>query len=407
MTDSLPEDHAGPASWDDLRGHLAQQEAWSLELLELGQWALKIWEEELGPGWPNAWLSGGLPAELAAAPGSVPALVRVIELAVALRSVTEVAGAAAVRKALKSRLARQQLVAPRTQIRLAAAALRAGLGVHIEPKRGGVPADLAISDGTTQIVIELLSILVDDRSLEASSWSDQLTYVLTDLGQSNGLDFTVEVDWPAPDAEQTHEILDRVQSSLAVVAAGLDAAPVVLHGVAVEMRPAKSGGGCVKLRMPAVNCLKRWGNKIQKKKIQTRRSGATWLIVDSHDHLWSLTPWSQGEPAARLEELAQVIRGMVDDAKHLHGALITDGGTSATSFGGDDDLDLHGANCVRYVRRRIDPYRRREALIVPLNAQGVVEAELLARALNAEPAWLDYLPGPRPTELVGAEFAQT
>lgn len=45
--------------------------------------------------------------------------------------------------------------------------------------------------------------------------------------------------------------------------------------------------------MPMVSYGERLGSRLSKKAEQTKRSGAQWLLIESLDHLWHMTQWSQ------------------------------------------------------------------------------------------------------------------
>jgi hypothetical protein len=115
--------------------------------------------------------------------------------------------------------------------------------------------------------------------------------------------------------------------------------------------------------MPTVSHGERLGLRLSKKVEQTKRSGAQWLLIDSLDHPWHMTQWSQQSIAQKGKQLDALVRHELRDARHLLGVVISDG--AALMRPDASEQTIEGPEFIALARRS-DAWRIRETVIVPL-----------------------------------------
>jgi hypothetical protein len=226
--------------------------------------------------------------------------------------------------------------------------------------------------------------LVSKKSIDASKWLDGITIELHQIAARHRVDFRGAVEEPLDDQE-TADLLEELWRRAAVVERGFELPELRVGEVSVLVLPAAGEGGSRSFRLPTVAFDRRLEDKLRAKAEQTRRSGAEWLLVDSLDHLWHMTAWGRQPLIEKARALASLLRGVLCSEKHLLGVVITDGAVLMRPEVGEETAELGGvvARC-----RRIDKWRVRESVVVPLQRGSDEAAQLWGAVLDAESEWL-------------------
>jgi hypothetical protein len=266
-----------------------------------------------------------------------------------------------------------------------ALARSAGLDVALEPllPGGETKADLLIRGKGTDLAVEALAVLRDRRTMNGSAWLDGVRDELRRIGEKFYVDFEGTVDAPLG-AEETVMWLDEVRRYAQVCAQGVSLPPLTINGVTIAVKAARPGGGS-RFQMPTVSHGERLGLRLAEKAKQTKRSGAQWLLIDSLDHLWYMTRWSEQSLARKGEQLAELFRHELRDAEHLLGVVITDGAALMRPAVPEQTIERREFTALL---RRSDAWHIRESVIVPLRPGGEHAVSLWRFILDAESGWI-------------------
>lgn len=376
----------GSYDWDLLTEQVVAS-PWSPAARAAGAWALERLRAEFGPRWPPAWSQpGGMPAEVASCSWALAGLSGTIGLALAFERLGGAEGLPQLRKAIKRGTDQGRFASLRLQVRLAALARSAGHDVALEPliPGGRTKADLIVRGEGVELAVEALAMLRDARTMAASSWLDSAQEELRRIGQRFYLDFEGSVELPLGERE-TIVWLAEVRRYAGLCAQGISLPPLKSNGVTVEVKAARPGGG-IHFRMPTVSYGERLGFRLAEKAEQTRRSRARWLLIDSLDHLWHMTQWSQQSVAQRGQRLAALFKHELRDAQHLDGVIISDGAALMRQAASEYTVE---AGEFIAVARRSDAWHIRETVIVPLRLDVERAVALWRFVLDAESGWVE------------------
>lgn len=373
--------------WDWLRERMLDC-PWSAEAREAGLWSIDILRRELGPAWPKAWREPGCaPPELAACWCSLSGYAYTLDLALGFSLLCDLPGMRSLRGTVKGTARADALASPRLQLRMACLARSEGLEVEIEPRLPGAetPADLLICRDQVSFGIEALAVLRDKKSTDASKWLDGITIELHQIAAQHRVDFRGAVEEPLDD-RQTADLLEELWRRAAAVERGIELPELRVGEVSVLVVPAAGQGGSRSFRLPTVAFDRRLVHKLRAKAEQTRRSGAEWLLVDSLDHLWHMTAWGRKPLVDKARAIADLLHKALDSEKHLLGIVITDGAALMRPEVAEATAELDEGVVARC--RRIDKWRVRESVVVPLQQGGDEAAQVWGAVLNAENDWL-------------------
>lgn len=372
-------------SWD----FLAEQVGitpWSVAAREAGLWALERLRAEFGPRWPPAWREpGAMPPEIASCFWALAGLAGTIKLALAFERLDGADGLPTLRKAIKRGTDQGRFASMRLQVGQAALARTAGLDVVLEPllPGGKTKADLLIRGEESELSVEAFAVLRDKRTMDASAWLDTARDELRRIGEEFSVDFEGTVETPL-DEEETGSWLGDVRRYVQVQAQGMSLPPLVIGGVTLVVNHAQPGGGS-RFQMPTVSHGERLGLRLAEKVEQTKRSGAQWLLIDSLDHLWHMTGWSQQSTAQKGAQLADLFRRELRGASHLLGVVISDG--AALMRPATPEQTVESSDFVALARRS-DAWHIRETVIVPLRPAVERSLRLWRFVLDAESGWI-------------------
>ncbi len=224
-------------------------------------------------------------------------------------------------------------------------------------------------------------MLRDEKTLEANRWLDGISIELHLIADRHRVDFRGAVDEPLDD-QDTVALLKELDRRAAVVNRGFELPELRVGGVSVLVVPAAGRGGERHFRLPVVAFDRRLERKLRTKAKQTRRSGADWLLVDSLDHLWHLTRWGRQPLADKARALTGLLREVLRSEEHLLGVVITDGAVLMRPEVQEETVELDEEVVARC--RRIDKWRVRESLVVPLQGLGLEAANAWGKLLDGE-----------------------
>jgi hypothetical protein len=374
--------------WEYLIGGI-ERSSWSTAARAAGAWAIETICNELGPRWPRAWLEPGAPPpEVGACWYSLAALGGTVDLALALHKIREMPGARTIRDAIRATSRPDAMMSPRMQLRMACLALACSMDVGVETRlpKADRPADLTISDGDTACAVEVLAVMRDAKTLDASEWFDSVSWEMRELGQRYRVDFTGDVREPLDD-ERTTELLEELDRRGPLAARGIGLPDARIGGVSVRMAPAAQGGGNMSFNMPEVDYARRIADKLEAKVEQTRKSGADWLLVDWMDHLWHMTAWGARPLAQKAHDLALLVQRVLATEEHILGVVMTDGAVLMRPNVPEETRELPGGAVA--LSRQIDRWHSRESVVIPIRPLALGAAQLWRRILDAERRWAE------------------
>jgi hypothetical protein len=309
---------------------------------------------------------------------------------------------AAVRRKFQTKPVPHELAAARCSLRIAAVGLRAGLVPTMEPAaRGRSPADVSLEGPDGELRVEAKTLLRAELTRDVDAWLDVLTTPLMESVRIHRVRINGEANEPLDEASTVTLIAD-LTAACGAVAAGVSVPAVRAGRNRFEVVPAGSDQPATNIAMPAVNLWRRTAARITEAVGQTRRSGATWLLVESLDNLWQLTPWSTQTLASRAIALREEALRLVEDVQHLHGVVFTDGAALIDLHSPDERTNPVAG--VFGIRQRIDRPRTRETIVIALRDDtAVADLREWQRVLEAEAGWaqwaLDRVGLPSPPEL--------
>jgi hypothetical protein len=376
-------------SWERWRVGLAETE-WSAGLRSAGQFALDVLERELGAGWPTyAGSKFGVPEELPFSRTHIFALIRVIELGLRLDLLKANPGMGKVRRTLKRSPSREDLQHITIAMEAGALAVMNGFDVEFEPilHEGAPPIDIALR-GKLPLAVEVRSIFRDEASIEASNYADQLKNVIHALRMNPGVAIGGEIACVL-DSDIVSSIAQELTARARFVAAGGISPAIQLAGVNLHVRiPGNPDDESLSIAIPMEDHWRRLRERLQEKSRRAAQSGAQWLRFDSLDFLWQLGPLAQMSLSQRLTELSDRVVEWLRPFGHIRGLVLTDGAWMLTV--NTPDETHQDARRGLAMKRRLDPFRARETLIVPLFDEALEEARHWYAFYDDESSWMKW-----------------
>jgi hypothetical protein len=366
-----------------------RQTSWSADAHDAGSWALSELSSNLGPRWPPSWRTvGSAPPEIINSFSKLSGLAGTIRLALAFTRMAGCDGLASVAKELKRGTDGGRFASPRLQLIQGALARSAGYEVRLEPLLKGttVRADLEIGDKGESVVVEAFALLRDKKTIDASVWLELAREDLRILGDELTVDFSGQILEPLAEAD-TESWLTELRVYARLCAQGADLPPLRRGGVTVSVEPTQGPGGATRFAMPRVSFRERLGKRLQEKAVQTARSGANWLLIDSFDNLWHMTGWSHLPLAQKAEQLANLLRHELRESEHILGVTISDG--AALMRPGVPEQTVEGDTYFALARRS-DAWHIRESVIVPIRPGAKAGVKLWLATLEAESEWIGH-----------------
>lgn len=351
------------------------------------QWGLDVLERWLGEEWPAAcYRAGGLPPELGASAGTVHGLAMLIDLAGAVELLGRGKGMGKIRRALRSSPNWETIASARCALRLAVAGLRAGF--RPEPEYGHPPMDLMLAGPSGGLGIEIKTLRRTDMTIEIDRWLGDLTLRLLTAMSNRDVLITGDAR-EVLDEQETAALADRIIAATGLVRAGLEAPTIWAGRNRFDVRrpePNEEPGS--RIALPAGDLWRRTKSRIASAAKQVVKSRATWLVIESLDNLWELTPWSRESAAVRASSLAEVTRDLLVSEPHVEGVAFTDGAAMTDPGSPDDDLMTDPG--VMFVRRRLDRVRSRQTIVIARSHRGTASLTAWRLLLDAEPGFAEW-----------------
>jgi hypothetical protein len=346
-------------------------------------------EAQLGASWPTL-LVGKHPdrsaGDFAWMAGHVVAFTNVLELALRLDLLGQVAGIAKVRRAIARDPRPDVLAHSRLQLEVAALAERAGATPILEPRTRGVPpADVAFTLNGSRLVIETRAVFTSDEWRAANRRTEYVFEQIRDVELKHGVQCEGHLSRQLDDDERV-ELLALLEERARLVAAGAISPALQFAGarLLVSKRGDSPGRG---LSGPELrgDMWSRITRRIVDKAAQAKQSGANWLRLDAANGLWQFTTWSVQPLARKLDGLLPLA---VPALGSLDGIVISSGALQRQGQFQDEELQL--GNGLSAARRLISPHRIRETLVIPSTAEHAAAAQSWQAMYVAEPNWLSW-----------------
>jgi hypothetical protein len=406
------DDRLETPTWALMRS-MGSDSNWSPEFKRAGRWGLDVLERWLGPDWPEVcYHRDGVPPELLESATGLRGLAMLIDLAASLELLGYQSGAGKVRRALRRNPNTETLAAVRCMLRFAMAGLRAGLTPI--PEYGEPPIDLVLTNKELRLTAEIKTLRRPATTSAIDVWLQKLTWRL--LPHFKEYDVVVEGDALEPvGEEETHDIAERIIDRMRLAAVGLQVPPVTQGSNQFIVRPSRAHEAEKRgttIAIPPVDLWRRTAARIRAAARQTRESGAAWLVIESLDNFWQLTPWSQQPLATRASQLAGEARTAISEFPHLDGILFTDG--AALTNVESPDADARPEPGVAGLRRRLDYVRSRETIVVATRSAASRGFDAWVNVIDSEPGFVQWalpglgldpprelLPGHRPAKIDG------
>jgi hypothetical protein len=362
---------------------------WSPEFERAGQWGLDVLERWLGRDWPELCYSrDGVPPELLESATGLRGLAMLIDLAASLELLGNRSGAGKVRRALRRNPNAETLAAVRCMLRLAMAGLRAGLTPV--PEYGHPPIDLMLTGDELQLSAEIKTLRRPAPTIAIDAWLQDLTIRL--LPHFNEYDVVVQGSVGEPLCEEeTQDVAERLVDRMRLAALGLQVPVLAVGSNEFKVRASRADVGekrGSRIAIPPVDLWHRTAARIRAAAAQTEASGAAWLVVESLDHFWQLTPWSQQPLATRASQLALHARSIVSEFPHLDGILFTDGAALTNIESTDEEARPEPG--VVGLRRRLDYVRIRETIVIAARSAASREFDAWIHVINSEPGFVQW-----------------
>lgn len=380
----------GPPDWAALRYRAGIADR-SPQLRSATEAALSTLERDLGPGWPGyAFEKFELPAEVRHFHTHLFAAAWLLDVAGRLEMLRPTAGMRTVRTSLTRSPKSDEWLHSRLLLEVGALGAAAGFDVVLEPAGlvPGIPADVRLTRGDLDIIVEARILLRDQQSIATSEANRAFHAELLRLRAVHHLAVGGHVDVPL-----SLDLVEKIITEVEGLAAGVTPdTGFVLQGTGLELfvsmdeDPVEES---LRLVLPMKDQWERLRRRLVEKAQRTAQSGANWLRIDSFDLLWQLGGLRDQTLLERTIAVAERVRIWLAEFPHLDGIVVSDGGAMVDVM--SDEQTVGGPSGAVGMRRRLDRIRVREMVLVPLHpgAGGVdawkemydVEAEWLARQL--------------------------
>ncbi|HLI56330.1 MAG TPA: hypothetical protein VKY26_04760 [Actinomycetota bacterium] len=312
-----------------------------------------------------------------------------LELALRLKLLEAVPGMGRVRADLArdpvgSRRAHTSLL-----LEVASLALRQGELVAVESKTSGSPnpADILLAGA---LPVETFVILMDDAMRKNRAYSSQVGNQVIQIGLRHDVWISGKLA-ECLDAAETSTWLAVLEETAAQVEAdGIERAVDHEAGSVRVTSLSRSHTASAPFSGPdeVGRGWPRVASKLRDKAVQAQASGATWLRVDLMDGLWQFSPWGQSALPDKTEAIADWTRQALASAVGLNGVVVTCGSALAE---GQFVADFYSGEAgVLGMRRIIDVWRVREAIIIPLAPRSLQDAGRWLALYDDEGLWLDW-----------------
>lgn len=345
----------------------------------------------LGERWPRRWLAryGTLPAFARDPASDAFAYAQLVETGLRLHSLAGTLHLPRVASQWSSQL--EDISMRHAWIQLEVAALARFLGVAVEFETPVQlpdterPADVVITAEDAQLVAECFCAYSDQDSRESMAYDQEFGFRLSMIGLDVRLSGHYDVRLPKDEAEH---LLAEVEHAAAEVQAGAVSRDVIRPGIEIHLAPwSASGDPEVTLEGPVTPGAewRRARGKINSKAQDWAGSPVpVWLRFDLLDGTWLFSDWAQRSLPDKTVWMAALLAEAVAGTD-VAGVVVSCGPRLGTA---SLDETYAATGGIVGLRRRLDPLRARETIIVPISRTGVNCAPMWSSLYNSEPRWL-------------------
>jgi hypothetical protein len=353
-------------------------------------WACQVFRESFGPV-GERWASD---LGHSAAQPTVLTLreLPVFELAVQAKLLQAVPGRADALQELRSGDATAARVChTAVQFRVAALGLSLGWQPRLEVRELRAPIDIVLGTGQGgQLMLEVCVVHIGDSTSEALDRNRALVSPETQL-YAVGHDVSITGHLGRePTREEVERVPKKLRAAIDLVASDRRERRVAVGNAGFLTLSYGAGNEGLQISWSFDPRLdpRRVLSTLSEKAEQASRSGARWLWVNWADAHWQLAPWWGRPLADKAEEVKHLVVKGVGLTSALDGVVVTPGISIGSSGRRDETATLDDGTVV--LRRCLHMAGVREAVVVPLSAQGKSQLRLVAGLLQAETEWLPW-----------------
>ena len=284
---------------------------------QAGGWALGQMRATLGDAWvERCWQAEGrVPGELLMASGYTVAFGFLLEWALRLHLLQDLAGMGYLRRALRKHLDQAWRRHAALELEVAALGLRVGYDVRLEGKRAGSgrPVDVTLGRDGADFTVEAFALLLDAESAGAGRYDHHVAGELLRIEARHGVSFAGSLHLRLGDEELAAWLQDVEEAAAQAVTTGTTQ---VLATRAGDLRIRPPGDASpTQLTYPITEAAgwPRTVARLQQKAEQARASGATWLRADLLDGIWWASSWSREELPDKTSTMAGLLREALAD----------------------------------------------------------------------------------------------
>jgi hypothetical protein len=357
---------------------------------DVGAWAMEQVRSALGESWPRRWFDrhGLLPAFIGDPASDAYAYVQLVETGLRLNSLVGTTRLRSLTKEWSSQLEPIRMLHAFMQMEVAALVRSLGAAAEFEtPTQLPVtsrPADVVITMEDTELIAECFCIYSDQNTRESMSYDHDLGLRLNLIAMDVRLSGHYDIRLPR---DETQQLLSEVEQAVAEVLADGVPRDVIKPGIELHLAPWSSPDGTdVVLEGPTTPGAEwRRARGIIAGKAQDWAGSATpvWLRLDLLDGTWLFSDWARRSLPEKTEWMAALTAEAVANTD-VAGVVVSCGSRLDAS----SPDDTYTGKGVIGLRRRLDPLRAREIIIVPLSKAGAGHKPVWANLYDAEPRWI-------------------
>ncbi len=345
----------------------------------------------LGEGWPQRWLErhGTLPAFAQDPASDAFAYAQLAETGLRLHSLDGTLRLPTVVNHWSGQLEDISMRHAWIQLEVAALARFHGVAAEFETPvqlpGAGRPADVVLTAEDAQLIAECFCIYSDQNTRESMAYDQEFGFQLNMIGLDLRLSGHYDVRLPE---DETEQLLAEVEQAAAGVRA--DAVPrnVIRQGIEIHLAPwSEPGDPEVTLEgpvTPGAEWRRARGIINGKARDWAGSQVPVWLRFDLLDGTWLFSDWAQRSLPDKTVWMAALLAEAVAGTD-VAGVVASCGPCLDTA---SPDETCTGVGDIVGLRRRLDPLRARETIIVPLSSAGVKNAPMWGSLYDSEPAWL-------------------
>lgn len=345
----------------------------------------------LGDGWPQRWHArfGRLPAFVSDPASNAFAYAQLIETGLRLESLAGTLRLTGLTKEWARHLEEIRLLHVRLQLEVAALGRFLGASVEFETPiqlpETSRPADVLITADAEKLITECFCIYSDVNTAESIAYDQNLGLRLHMIA----LDLRISGHWDVRlPSDETDQLMAEVQAAAAAVTADGVSRDVTRPGIEFHLAPWSPPDDTeVTLEgptTPAAGWRRARGIINAKAQDWAGSPVPVWLRFDLLDGTWLFSDWAQPSLPEKTEWMAALAAEAIAGTG-LTGAVISCGPRIDPSL---PDEEYAGTGGIVGLRRRLDPLRFRETIIIPLSPAGARHKQLWRSLYETETHWL-------------------